>query len=365
MNTAVLERVTLAVDCMGGDHGPSVTLPACRAFLEAHPQAHLILVGKADALTAAAGWPRCTVVTASEVVEMDDPVEVALRRKKDSSLRVAVSQVKAGEDGRAAAQACVSAGNTGALMAVSRYVLKTLEGIDRPAIASVMPNERDGYTTVLDLGANVDCSADHLLQFAVMGSALVAAVEGKDNPSVGLLNIGEEAIKGSETIKQAGELLRAAAVSGHLNFHGNVEGNDIFKGTTDIVVCDGFVGNVALKTAEGLASMLSNFIKQEFTRNVFTKLAALVALPVLKHFKARVDHRRYNGAALLGLRGLVFKSHGSADDFAFQTALNRAYDAARNRLLDRVHDRILETLAAMPAPSAEPQTEPPALAASR
>ena len=365
MNTAVLERVTLAVDCMGGDHGPSVTLPACRAFLDAHPEAHLILVGKADALAPAAGWPRCTVVAASEVVEMDDPVEVALRRKKDSSLRVAVSQVKAGEDGLSAAQACVSAGNTGALMAVSRYVLKTLEGIDRPAIASVMPNERDGYTTVLDLGANVDCSADHLLQFAVMGSALVAAVEGKDNPSVGLLNIGEEAIKGSETIKQAGELLRAAAASGHLNFHGNVEGNDIFKGTTDIVVCDGFVGNVALKTAEGLASMLSNFIKQEFTRNVFTKLAALVALPVLNHFKARVDHRRYNGAALLGLRGLVFKSHGSADAFAFQTALNRAYDAARNRLLDRVHDRILETLAAMPAPGAEPQTEPPALAASR
>jgi glycerol-3-phosphate acyltransferase PlsX len=365
MNTAVLERVTLAVDCMGGDHGPTVTLPACRAFLDAHPEAGLILVGKADALSAAAAWPRCTIVAASEVVEMDDPVEVALRRKKDSSLSVAVSQVKPAEDGRAAAHACVSAGNTGALMAVSRYVLKTLDGIDRPAIATVMPNERDGYTTVLDLGANVDCSAEHLLQFAVMGSALVAAVEGKENPSVGLLNIGEEAIKGSESIKQAGELLRAAAASGHLNFHGNVEGNDIFKGTTDIVVCDGFVGNVALKTAEGLASMLSNFIKQEFTRNAFTKLAALVALPVLNHFKARVDHRRYNGAALLGLRGLVFKSHGSADAFAFQMALNRAYDAARNRLLDRVHDRILETLAGMPAPSVQPQTEPPALAASR
>jgi len=365
MNTAVLERVTLAVDCMGGDHGPSVTLPACRAFLEAHPEAHLILVGRPDALAPAAAWQRCTIVSASEVVEMDDPVEVALRKKKDSSLRVAVSQVKPVDGGQAAAQACVSAGNTGALMAVSRYVLKTLEGIDRPAIATVMPNERDGYTTVLDLGANVDCTADHLLQFAVMGSALVAAVEGKDHPSVGLLNIGEEAIKGSETIKQAGELLRAAAASGHLNFHGNVEGNDIFKGTTDIVVCDGFVGNVALKTAEGLASMLSNFIKQEFTRNVFTKLAAVVALPVLNHFKARVDHRRYNGAALLGLRGLVFKSHGSADAFAFQMALTRAYDAARNRLLDRVHDRILETLAEMPAPSAQSQTEPPALAASR
>lgn len=357
--------IRLAVDCMGGDHGPSVTLPACRAFLDAHPQAELILVGRAADLAPAAGWPRTTVVAASEVVEMDDPVEVALRRKKDSSLRVAVSQVKPGEDGRAAAHACVSAGNTGALMAVSRYVLKTLEGIDRPAIATVMPNQRDGYTTVLDLGANVDCSAEHLLQFAVMGSALVAAVEGKNDPSVGLLNIGEEAIKGSETIKQAAELLRAAAASGHLNFHGNVEGNDIFKGTTDIVVCDGFVGNVALKTAEGLAAMLTSFIKQEFTRNVFTKLAALVAMPVLKHFKARVDHRRYNGAALLGLRGLVFKSHGSADAFAFQQALNRAYDAARNRLLDRVHDRILETLAAMPVAGGETPPDSPAMVASR
>jgi len=357
--------IRLSVDCMGGDHGPSVTLPACRAFLDAHPGAELLLVGRAEALAEAAGWARCTVVAASEVVEMDDTVEVALRRKKDSSLRVAVSQVKPGADGAAAAHACVSAGNTGALMAVSRYVLKTLDGIDRPAIATVMPNERDGYTTVLDLGANVDCSAEHLLQFAVMGSALVAAVEGKDDPSVGLLNIGEEAIKGSETIKQAAELLRAAAATGHLNFHGNVEGNDIFKGTTDIVVCDGFVGNVALKTAEGLASMLSNFIRQEFTRNIFTKMAAVVAMPVLNHFKARVDHRRYNGAALLGLRGLVFKSHGSADAFAFQQALNRAYDAARNRLLDRVHDRILETLAAMPAPSADAATDPPAFAVSR
>lgn len=281
---------------------------------------------------------------------MDDSIEVALRRKKDSSMRVAILQVKAAGASPALAHACVSAGNTGALMAVSRYLLKTLEGIDRPAIATVMPNQNDGFTTVLDLGANVDCTAAHLLQFAVMGSALVAAVEGKDNPSVGLLNIGEEAIKGSETIKQAGDLLRAAAASGQLNFFGNVEGNDIFKGTTDIVVCDGFVGNVALKTAEGLAFMLSSFIKQEFTRSLFTKIAAVVAMPVLKRFKARVDYRRYNGAALLGLRGLVFKSHGSADAFAFEQALNRAYDAARHRLLDRVHDRILETLQAMPAP---------------
>jgi glycerol-3-phosphate acyltransferase PlsX len=348
-----LSLVRIAVDCMGGDHGPSTTLPACRAFLAKHPQAELLLVGTAEALAPAQGWERCSTVAASEVVTMDDPLEVALRRKKDSSMRVAISQLKAADDAPARAHACVSAGNTGALMALARYVLKTTEGIDRPAIATVMPNQRDGHTTVLDLGANVDCTAEHLLQFAVMGSAFVGAVENKEDPSVGLLNIGEEAIKGSETIKRAGELLRAAAADGHLNFYGNVEGNDIFKGTTDIVVCDGFVGNVALKTSEGLASMLTDFIRQEFTRSVFTKLAALVALPVLKHFKRRVDPRRYNGAALLGLRGLVFKSHGSADAFAFEQALTRAYDAARNRLLDRVHDRILETLQAMPQPTDE------------
>ncbi len=348
-----LARVRLAVDCMGGDHGPSVTLPACRSFLAAHPQADLLLVGTAEGLAPAQGWERCTRVVASEVVGMDDPIEVALRRKRDSSMRVAITQVKAGADGaRPVADACVSAGNTGALMAVARYVLKTLDGIDRPAIAAVMPTRQDGFTTVLDLGANVDSTPEQLLQFAVMGSALVSAVEGREEPSVGLLNIGEEAIKGSEVIKRAGELLREAGEAGHIRFFGNVEGNDIFKGTTDIVVCDGFVGNVMLKASEGLASMMGEFIKQEFTRGAYGKLAALVALPVLRHFKARVDHRRYNGAALLGLRGLVFKSHGSADAFAFENALARAYDAARNRLLDRVHDRIAETLQAMPASAA-------------
>jgi len=345
-----LSLVRIAVDCMGGDHGPAITLPACRAFLDKHPAAELALVGSAAALDGARNWPRCRLVVATEVVTMDDPVEVALRKKRDSSMRVAIAQLKAGDDGQAPlAHACVSAGNTGALMAVARYLLKTLDGIDRPAIATVMPNRLDRYTTVLDLGANVDCTPEHLVQFAVMGSALVAAVDGREDPTVGLLNIGEEAIKGSETIKRAAELLRAAAAGGRLNFHGNVEGNDIFKGTTDIVVCDGFVGNVLLKTSEGLASMLSDFIRQEFTRSVFAKMAALVALPVLNRFKARVDPRRYNGAALLGLRGLVFKSHGSADAFAFETALTRAYDAARNRLLDRVHDRIAETLQALPS----------------
>ena len=319
---------------MGGDHGPRVTLAACRTFLEQHPEARLLLVGLPQALEGFV-HERATLVPASEVVTMDDAVEVALRRKKDSSMRVAIQQVKDGT-----AQAAVSAGNTGALMAIARYVLKTLDGIDRPAIAGQMPNVRGGSTTMLDLGANVDCTAQHLLQFAIMGSALDTVLKGKEQPSVGLLNIGEEAIKGNETIKKAGELLRKAGNSGTLNFYGNVEGNDIYKGTTDIVVCDGFVGNVALKASEGLATMVGAFLRQEFSRNALTKMAAVVASPVLSAFKKRVDHRRYNGAALLGLRGLVFKSHGSADEVAFGQALNRAYDAARNNLLDRVRNRI-------------------------
>lgn len=319
---------------MGGDHGPRITLPACRRFLDQHPEASLLLVGRAEDLD---GFhhERARIVPATEVVAMDDAVEVALRRKKDSSMRLAIKQVKDGQ-----AHAAVSAGNTGALMALARYLLKTLEGIDRPAIAYPMPNAKGRATTVLDLGANVDCTEHHLLQFAVMGSALVSALRNEEQPSVGLLNIGEEVIKGSEVIKRAGELLRAAAQAGDLNFFGNVEGNDIFKGTTDIVVCDGFVGNVALKTSEGLATMIGGFLKEEFSRNLLTRLAALVAWPVLAAFKRRVDYRRYNGAALLGLRGLVFKSHGSADAFAFEQALCRAYDAARNQLLERVQARI-------------------------
>jgi glycerol-3-phosphate acyltransferase PlsX len=319
---------------MGGDHGPRVTLAACRHFLEHHPEAELLLVGLPDQLVGLS-HARARVVAASEVVGMDDSIEVALRRKKDSSMRVAIEQVKAGT-----AQAAVSAGNTGALMAIARYVLKTMDGIDRPAIATQLPNATGGSTTVLDLGANVDCTAEHLLQFAVMGSALVSALKDEPNPTVGLLNIGEEVIKGNEVIKKAGELLRSAANSGDLNFCGNVEGNDIFKGTADIVVCDGFVGNVALKSVEGMASMIGSFLKQEFSRSIFTKLAAVCAYPVLSALKKRMDYRRYNGAALLGLRGLVFKSHGSADELAFEQALNRAYDAARNQLLDRVQSRI-------------------------
>ena len=325
--------ITLAVDCMGGDHGPAVTLEACRQFLSSHADAHLLLVGHPDQITFQ--HPRASIVPALERVVMHDPLEVALRRKKDSSMRVAIEQVKSGQ-----AQAAVSAGNTGALMAISRYVLKTLDGIDRPAIAGQFPNARGGGTTMLDMGANVDCTPEHLLQFAVMGSALVTVLQGTPSPTVGLLNIGEEDIKGGENIKKAAELLRSAAKSGDLNFYGNVEGNDIFLGTTDLVVCDGFVGNVALKASEGLATMMSGFLRESFSASLFTRIAAIFSYSILSAFKNKMDHRRYNGAALLGLRGLVFKSHGSADAFAFENALRRAYDAARNDLTAQVQERI-------------------------
>lgn len=328
--------VTIAVDCMGGDHGPVVTVPAVFAFLRSHADARAIVVGREEVLApllapvAGEFGERLVLRPATEVVAMDEAPANAMRSKKDSSMRVAIDLVKSGE-----ATAAVSAGNTGALMAISRFVLKTLPGIDRPAIATVLPS-RNGRTYVLDLGANVDCSPEHLLQFGIMGAMLVSAVEHIDRPTVGLLNIGEEAIKGNEVVKQAGELLRESG----LNFTGNVEGDQIYKGAVDVVVCDGFVGNVALKTSEGLAQMLATFLREEFSRNWLTKLMALVAMPALKHFKERVDHRRYNGASLLGLRGVVVKSHGSADAFAFEQAIGRAADAAANRLIERIEERM-------------------------
>ncbi|MCO5100133.1 MAG: phosphate acyltransferase PlsX [Burkholderiaceae bacterium] len=336
--------VRIAIDCMGGDHGPSVTVPAALHFVASVPDARLLLVGRADVLEPALASARAKLRqrgaslvegielrNASEVVAMDDPPATALRGKRDSSMRVAIDLVKNGE-----ADACVSAGNTGALMAISRFVLKMLQGIDRPAIASQMPNQRGGTTTMLDLGANVDCEPEHLLQFAIMGSALVAALDRREQPSVGLLNIGEETIKGNDAVKVAAELLRASA----LNFYGNVEGNDIYEGTTDVVVCDGFVGNVALKTSEGLARMLVGYIREEYRRHVFTRLIALLSLPVTRRFRERLDPRRYNGAALVGLRGVVIKSHGSADAYAFEFALRRAYDAVRNGLLQGIAERL-------------------------
>jgi phosphate acyltransferase len=322
---------------MGGDHGPRVTVPAALGFQARSADVALVLVGRKAELEAAVAangtalGPRLRIQEATEVVGMDEPPAQAMRYKKDSSMRVAINLVKSGE-----ANACVSAGNTGALMAISRFVLKTIAGIDRPAIATVLPNQQGRYTYVLDLGANVDCTPEQLMQFGVMGAMLVAAVDHKERPSVGLLNIGIEDIKGNETVKQAGELLKTSG----LNFYGNVEGDDIYKGTTDVVVCDGFVGNVALKTSEGLAQMLGTYLREEFNRNLLTKVAALVASPVIRHFKRRVDHRRYNGATLIGLRGVVIKSHGSADVFAFRFAIQRAVEEARTGVLRHIEQRM-------------------------
>lgn len=324
--------VTLAIDAMGGDHGLAVTVPAALDFLRRSPGDRVILVGDGDALRAALSRQRpqfadrISIRHASQVVGMDDPPALAMRSKKDSSMRVAIDLVHEGM-----AQACVSAGNTGALMATARFVLKTLPGIDRPAIASMMPTQR-GAVCILDLGANVDCSPEHLLQFGVMGSALVAATENKPTPTVGLLNIGSEDIKGNESVKRAAALLRASP----LNFAGNVEGNDVYRGAVDVVVCDGFVGNVFLKASEGLAQMLRAFLREEFGRSGWTRLAALLAWPVLNAFRRRVDHRRYNGASLLGLRGVVVKSHGSADILGFRCALERAAGEARHGLIGRI-----------------------------
>lgn len=329
-------EITIAVDAMGGDHGAHVTVPAALECLDADPNLTIILVGPSAALDlelktrGAKPSARLRIQHANEVVLMDEPPATALRNKKDSSMRVAVDLVKRGD-----AQACVSAGNTGALMAISRFVLKMLPGIERPAIATVLPTLK-GHTHVLDLGANVDCNANHLLQFGIMGAMLAAAVEDKPAPLVGLLNIGEEEIKGNEVVKQAGELLRLS----HLNFYGNVEGDDIYKGTTDVVVCDGFVGNVALKTSEGLAQMLSTLLRQEFQKSWWTRLAGFIALPILKAFKHRVDHRRYNGASLLGLQGIVIKSHGSADAYAFKFAIERAAAEVRTGVLRRIKEQV-------------------------
>lgn len=328
--------VTIAIDAMGGDHGTHVTVPAAVEYLRKNPNDTIVLVGIADAIESelrtlkVSAGPHLLIQIASEVVGMDESPQVAMRNKKDSSMRVAINLVKNGE-----ASACVSAGNTGALMATARYVLKTLPGIDRPAIASYLPTNK-GQVCMLDLGANIDCNAEHLLQFAIMGSSLVTALEHKSSPSIGLLNIGSEDIKGNEVVKQATQLLRES----DLNFYGNVEGNDIFKGTTDVVVCDGFVGNVALKTTEGLAQMLGGFLREEFGRNVFTKLAGLVAMPVLKAFKRRVDPRRYNGASFLGLKGIVVKSHGSADTFSFLCAIERAAEEARGGMLQDISEHV-------------------------
>ncbi|VAX12259.1 Phosphate:acyl-ACP acyltransferase PlsX (EC 2.3.1.n2) [hydrothermal vent metagenome] len=321
--------ITIALDAMGGDFGPSVVVPAAITALEQHPSLILILVGNEEQLTkvlkgrARSVSARLQIQHASEVVHSDEPPSQALRGKKDSSMRVAINMVK---DGRA--QACVSAGNTGALMATARFVLKMLPGVDRPAICTMLPNMKNGHAHVLDLGANVDSSAEALFEFAVMGAALATAVDSNERPSVGLLNIGEEEIKGNEQVKQAAALL----ANSNLNYIGYVEGDGIYKGDADVVVCDGFVGNVMLKTTEGVAKMIRYYIQQEFKRNPLTMLSGLMALPVLKAFRKRIDPREYNGASFLGIQGIVIKSHGSADAYSFATAISEAIIEVRKNV---------------------------------
>lgn len=339
------DNIKISIDCMGGDHGISVTIPACLAFLKQVPDAELILVGAQEQILdqlkkfRAENHPRLSIKNATEVVEMNDPLEIALRKKRDSSMRVAIEQVKSGE-----AQACISAGNTGALMGISRYLLRTLPGVDRPAICAILPNQKGGPTYALDLGANVDCEAEHLHQFAIMGSVLFSAVEGKSNPRVGLLNVGTEEIKGNEVVKNAGELLRQEAKKGALNYLGNVEGHDLFEGTCDVIVCDGFVGNVTLKSVEGLGRFFRNVLVSEFKSNLLSMLGALLASRALKSIRERLNPSRFNGASMLGLRGLVFKSHGSADAFAFECAIRRTYDAVNSGVMSRMTTMMAEFL---------------------
>ncbi len=332
--------LTISLDAMGGDFGVAVVAKAAVEFLEEHQDLALILVGDQEVITNELNrlnikpYERLRVQHASQKVEMDEPPSQALRNKKDSSMRVAINLVKEGT-----ADAAVSAGNTGALMATARYVLKTLPGIDRPAITSLMPSMH-GTTYMLDLGANVGCSSQHLLQFAVMGTVLASAVDNIDKPKVGLLNIGEEEIKGNEQVKEAHEVLRKS----DLNYIGYVEGDDIYCGDVEVVVCDGFVGNVSLKTSEGVAKIVAHYAKEEFTRNIFTKLCGLFAMPVLKAFKTRIDPRRYNGASLLGLRGVVIKSHGGADAFSFKNAIEIARIEANQQVPKKIEAHIEEYL---------------------
>ncbi len=332
--------ITIALDAMGGDHGPAVVVPAALRALSRHSGLRLVLVGDESRLRSALPpndprTERISVHHASQTVGMDEPPAQALRTKKDSSMRVAIDLVRAGS-----VQACVSAGNTGALMATARYVLKTLPGIDRPAIITAIP-ALQGHTHMLDLGANVDCSAEHLCQFAVMGSILASAVDSIERPRVGLLNVGAEEIKGNDQVKEAGRLLEHSG----LNYIGYVEGDDIYGDRVDVIVCDGFVGNVSLKTSEGVARMIGYYLRTEFGHNWFNRLIGLIALPILKRLKERIDPRRYNGASLLGLQGIVIKSHGSADETAFANAIDIAViEVAKDvpRRIDQHLDQLAE-----------------------
>lgn len=326
----------ISVDAMGGDFGPPVTVPASLKILKKYENISIILVGDTDKITKilkkkkSLNHSRISVHHTTQVVGMDELPQTALKNKKDSSMRVSINLVKEG-----AVDACVSAGNTGALMATARFVLRMLPGIDRPAISSELPSD-NGTTCMLDLGANADCTPEQLLQFGIMGSILTNVLHKKNNPSIGLLSNGSESMKGSEVVKKSAQLFRDS----HLNFYGNVEGDDIFKGTTDVVVCDGFTGNISLKTTEGLAKMMANFLTLEFKRNWLTKISAIIALPVLKRFKKRLDPRRYNGASFLGLNGIVVKSHGGADEFAFIHALETTISESENDVISKIKDQL-------------------------
>ncbi|MBL4623015.1 MAG: phosphate acyltransferase PlsX [Immundisolibacteraceae bacterium] len=332
-------KPTLAVDAMGGDHGPAILVPATIEFLVKNPDASVILTGDEDAITSHLPaeskqlQDRYSIVHCDQVVEMDEAPTRAMRNKKNSSMRVALDRVKAGD-----AQACISAGNTGALMAMARFVLKMLPGVDRPAIVQELPS-MNGSTVMLDLGANSECRPEHLVQFAVMGSVLAEA-SGIKSPTVALLNIGSEEVKGNDLVRQAAEELRQSSI----NYYGYVEGNDIYEGTVDVVVCDGFVGNVALKTSEGIARMISQVMREEFSQELGSKVAALAATPVLNRIRARIDHRRYNGASLLGLRGTVIKSHGSADQVAFGYALQAGLQESSRHVPELIGEQVLALL---------------------
>lgn len=337
--------LTIAIDAMGGDFGPEVTVPAALSCLSSYPDLNLILVGDSDILEKVLGLhavgeacSRVSIRHASQQVSMDEPPSSALRFKKDSSMRVAVTLVKQG-----VAQACVSAGNTGALMATARFVLKTLPGLDRPAIMAKLPTVLpDRYVRMLDLGANVDSQAEHLYQFGVMGSVFSEVIDGIDRPKIALLNIGEEQIKGNETVKEA-----AALLSKHpsICYHGYIEANELFSGSVDVVVCDGFVGNIALKSMEGIANVMRRYMKEEFQRTLCSRLSALISIPVLRRVAKRTDPRRHNGATLLGLRGIVIKSHGSADVEAFSQAISEAILQARAHIPSRISESVTRFLA--------------------
>lgn len=329
--------ITLSIDAMGGDHGLGTTVPAAIEILRTYQKIKLILVGDTDQIEIKLNdlgekpGKRLAIQHASQIVEMDEHPANALRRKKDSSMRVAINLVKDGSvDG------CVSAGNTGALMATARFVLRTIPGIDRPAICASLPRS-EGYTHMLDLGANIDTPPEILLQFGLMGSQLIDCLDGKKNPTVGLLNIGVEEVKGNESIKAAAELFK----SSNLNYIGFVEADEIYMGNTDLIVCDGFLGNVALKASEGVAQMIMSVLKEEFNRNVVAKGAGLLAKPVLNAIKRRLDYRRYNGASLLGLRGAVVKSHGGTDHIGFKFAIKAAIEETRKGLVNQIESAIV------------------------